>query len=256
MRFKFFTIFAVCTLLLVSFGMTAHAQSRAPFDNKVSLFTLDVLGQDIVNFEKRAGMESLRKKAELYLGPTEPDFPKVKFVTFDAPYHLQGRAESLVHGITIGLPPEYDHYGYEIRRYMQSVGNFQIYTDPAYLQEQLKRVYKAQVVYKYWKEKMINDIAQLEEDVQRENASSKTRSTLKLNASMVSSFMTELENWLRANQDFLEFLVRTNGLYKLEESTLAFKDPADRAFFVTLYGARKNARQHIVKYLPFRAMVY
>src|SRR4051812_43914435 len=52
----------------------------------------------------------------VYAPPIEPNFIPVKFLKTTPPKTLQERIDRLVEGIKIDTPPEYDYYGYEIRR--------------------------------------------------------------------------------------------------------------------------------------------
>ncbi len=61
--------------------------------------------------------------------PQEPNIVVAKFLKIEPPQNLTERVARLAHGITVDMPPDYDYYGYEIRRYMQGVGNLKIYTD-------------------------------------------------------------------------------------------------------------------------------
>lgn len=191
-----------------------------------------------------------------YSGPKEPVLPRVTFLDFDRPGHLQGQIESLVHGITIGLPPEYDHYGYELRRYMKSVGNFDIYKNNISLQEQKTNIAKAQIIFKHWRHKLNTDMRDIANRIRDENGDSKARTTFKLNAGLIKAFMIEMQSWLNANEALLQFLDNSQGAYRLDGGEIGFESSGDRAMFASLYAAREKARQQIYKYDPFRIVVY
>lgn len=61
--------------------------------------------------------------------PNEPNIIAIRFQQDKPPKGVVERIQRLTLGITTDMPPEYDVYGYEIRRYMAQVGNAKIYQD-------------------------------------------------------------------------------------------------------------------------------
>ncbi len=128
---RFLSLIACMFFTCVS-PLSASAQQG----ERVSMFHLRIYhnkGIEGVALQNSADIETV---IERYNGPEEPVIQPVEFHVFEKPSHIQGQVEALMHGITIGLPAEYDHYGYELRRYMRSVGNFDIYKNSADLEKQ------------------------------------------------------------------------------------------------------------------------
>jgi hypothetical protein len=245
------------TFTMAILSPSASFAQREVFNEEVSLFDLRMESttktDEIMALENAPNLNELRRT---YNGPAEPAIPEVTFYEFEKPDHLQGLAESLVHGVTIGLPPEYDHYGYELRRYMKSVGNFEVYKNRAALERELLNIKKSLVVFKYWREKLNEDMAGVEKRLETENASSQVRTTYKLNAGILRAFMIEGQSWINANQAMLEFLKSRQSQYLFEDGQLKFVTAGDRRKFLSLYDARERARNQIHQYDPFRIMVY
>ncbi len=191
-----------------------------------------------------------------YPSQEEPDIPKVKFLNMNPPRTMQERVDRLVHGIYIVLPPEYDHYGYEMRRYMAQIGNPAILRNYDDLQRQIKYVKNAQIILKYWKRELTKNIAEMGEEIERNPDFDSTRSKFKYNRGVVNAFFIECQDWLDHNLNFLEFLSRIDGNYGMQDGVIEFDHAEDYRTFISLYNAREKARQHIIEYAPFALMVY
>lgn len=250
-------------LLLLAAILTWPALSSAQsfkdrnFDKELSLFKL--------RMEYNQAYESMSGKSDLeieeyafnYRGPAEPFLPKVKFKNYATPEHLQGRIESLVHGVTIGLPAEYDHYGYELRRQMKSIGNFNVYKSRELAEEQLTNISKARVIFKYWRESLNAKTKALSEEVEDGNGGSKEITTLNVNEALLKAFMIEIQSWMNANEAFLHFIIENQRTYKIVDGNiLRFASAEKRKRFRELYEVRERSRHEIYKYDPFRIMVY
>lgn len=239
-------------IALVLLPQLAIAQSR----NEVSLFDIRMHLNRASESAALFNAPNVNEIRANYKGPKEPILPKTKFIQFDHPAHIQGQAESLMHGITIGLPPEYDHYGYELRRYMKSVGNFDIYKNSLRLAQERKNLEKARIISRYWRQKMNTDTGTLSKRIIAENADSKARTTYKLNSGILKAFTIEMQSWLNANEALLNFLAERQKFYKFDNGRIIFRSANDRAMFVSLYAAREKSRQQMHKYDPFKVMVY
>lgn len=254
--FRFFI--CLLTALFAGWASVAAAQgNNRIFDKELSLFKLRQENNQA--YESLAHLSYIeRQEYELaYEGPQEPYIPVVKFKGYAKPQHLQGQIASLVHGVTIGLPAEYDHYGYELRRLMASVGNYNIYKSRDEVQEQLVNIQKARVVFKYWREDLLKRIADLQQQIDDGQGGAKEIATLNRNAALIKAFMIEIQSWLNANESFLNYLINNQREYKPHEGNkLLFALHEKRKRFTQLYEVRERARHEIYKYDPFRIMVY
>ena len=70
--------------------------------------------------------------------PVEPNIEKVTFLKIDPPRSIKDRVNRLLHGLYTDIPPEFDHYGYEIRRYMAHIAGPNVLSNPERLQEVLR----------------------------------------------------------------------------------------------------------------------
>ena len=65
---------------------------------------------------------------------------------------LSEQFDSLLFGILTDLPPEYDLYGYEVRRYMSGIYSEAVFTDKIELKQQLYNIRRAKIVLSYWED--------------------------------------------------------------------------------------------------------
>lgn len=193
-----------------------------------------------------------------FKGPIAPTLPKVTFYEFDRPTHIEGRVERLIHGIEITLPSEYDHYGYELRRYMNKIGRVDIYTNREAMEGELLNIQKAGIVFRHWREELLREIDELEAaiKVQGQGVSSKVKAKFNLNKTIVNGFVIEAQAWLAHNRRFLEFLADNRKQYAFENGRFLFLTNMHARQFLDLFQARAQARQQIVRYDPFGTAVY
>ena len=192
----------------------------------------------------------------IYEPPSDPLVPKVKFLKLDPPATMQERVDRLIQGIKIDIPPEYDHFGYEIRRYMASAGNEAIYKDRKRLEAELLNVQNARIVFSYWMVELRKEIQIIEAELEAKKDYSTTRSTLNYNRGIVDAFQIEAQSWLANNEELLKFLVENPGTYKLDKSRLVFQEAEAMQAFAALFKAREESRAHVNEYQPFSMMLY
>jgi hypothetical protein len=192
----------------------------------------------------------------VYEAPTDPRIPKVKFLKLTPPTTTQERVDRLIQGIKIDIPPEYDHYGYEIRRYMASAGNDEIYKDRRRLEVELANVKNARVVFSYWMVELRREIQAVEADLEAKKDYSATRSTLSYNRGIVDAFQIEAQSWLSNNEELLKFLVENPGAYKLDKTRLIFQESEAMQAFAALFKSREESRARVNEYQPFSMMIY
>lgn len=249
----FCAIFSLGLLSILAMPNSARAQ-QTEFNLDVSL--LQLWRAYNPEYALPAGTD-IEQAIREYKGPVEPTVPKIEFYKYDRPEHLQGRIESLLHGIKITLPPEYDHYGYEIRRYMKSVGNISIYQNRYAIETAIVDVEKAWVVFRYWREALLAEIEQLEVDLQKDpNASSKVKTLYNVNKIIVTAFIVEMQSWINSNDDLLKFLADNRKFYTFEQGRFLFKRREHAKRLVALFAAREKAKREMRKYFPFGAIVY
>lgn len=194
-----------------------------------------------------------------YAPPMEPSFPETKFLKLDPPRNLQERIDRLLHGVYTDIPPEYDHYGYAIRRYMSHVGGPHVLGNPHRLQKELKNIRRAKIVFDYWNRELSNELAEIELELENgKDISSRARTMFKYNQGIIRAFLIELRYWLINNEALLQFLSerRVGADYVYEDPVIEFEDNDDRLEFISLYKARQKALLNINEYAPFGQMVY
>ena len=194
------------------------------------------------------GLEALAQQA--------PGLPKVTFLQLDPPRTLDERIDRLVQGIAVDIPPEYDQYGYELRRYMATILHPQIFTNQKRLQEEAQNVKNAGIVLRYWKKALRAEIEAIEAEIDKGNVPSSTRSSFNYKKGIVTAFLVESQVWVDNNQKLLDFLLANPRGYSYEAPWLTFHNSEDKKTFIALFRAREEAHAHMVEYVPFAMMVY
>ncbi len=190
--------------------------------------------------------------------PVEPNIIKVKFLKLPEISGIKERVDRLVQGIDIDLPPEYDHYGYEIRRYMASVGNLKIFEDDDFLIEQIKNTRKAKVIAEYWKKHINEEIKELDKIVlEDDNISFSVRTAFKQNKVTTRAFLISLEAWIEKNEDFLMVILENpSSMYEVLYPEIIIKDDKLRNDFFNKLNVKQVKLKEIREYQPFAMMVY
>lgn len=192
-----------------------------------------------------------------FAGPKPPAAPKIEFYEFDKPDHVEGRVESLVHGLTITLPHEYDHYGYEVRRYMNNVGRLEIFRNRYAMEQEIVNIEKAWVVFSYWREALLSELDAIDQAIKADpDMSSKIKTRFKVNQAIVKAFIIEMQSWLDANDNLLKFLADNRKQYTFEEGRFIFRRNDYVRRFLALFAAKEKAKQEMKKYDPFGLIVY
>jgi hypothetical protein len=191
-----------------------------------------------------------------YQPPVEPNIPQVKFLVQDPPYSLKDSVDRILYGIKVDIPPEYDMYGYEIRRYMAHIGGPEVFRDDARLVEELKNIRKAKIILDYWRKDTIAKNAEIEKRIATENPDSSVRTSFKFNAGIAGAFMTECQGWIERNEELLQFVHEKRGAFTFNEPNFTFHDANDRQGFAARYMAAKKAHKYITEYSTFGMMVY
>lgn len=187
----------------------------------------------------------------------DPEFEVVKYLKLDEPKTMRERIERLVHGIYVDLPPEYDHYGYELRRYMAHVGGPYVATSNTNIEGQLQNIKNAKIIAKHWQKTMFQEVKDIEAELETHESASSYRTLYKYNSGIARAFFTELSSWLDNNETLLEYLltIDKNG-YSYEAPVFRFADKEHLKQFARYYDAQIRSLEQIRKYPPFRIMLY
>lgn len=186
-----------------------------------------------------------------------PNILKAKFLNLPEVTNTEQRIEKLLQGITTDIPPEYDHYGYEIRRYMARVGDVSVYEDKDRLIEELTNVRKAQVIVDYWQKTLDKEIEFLDAQVESVSISQPAIVMYKQNRSTVRSFLLVLKGWVDSNERILSFLLTKQGEYESYYPEIVFRvQSGDVVDFYNSVLLKQTKLKMIRKYPPFSLMVY
>ncbi len=190
--------------------------------------------------------------------PIEPNVAKVKFLGMPDVRGKQERVDRLIQGIKKDLPPEYDHYGYEIRRYMARVGNLKIFEDEEYLKQQIKNVKKAKIIANFWKELLENEVKAIGDIVENdESVTFAVRTAFKQNKLTTRTFMISLHSWIDANETFLLHIFNSPpNTYEILYPEVIIKEANLRLDFYNKLNARQIKLKEIRSYQLFAMMVY
>lgn len=188
--------------------------------------------------------------------PPEPFFEKIKFLEKQPADSLAQRVDRLVHGITIDIPPEYDHYGYEIRRYMSDLLTPSDLNDPEKLMEKIVNVKKAKIILDYWKKAINEEKKAIEAKIKNENVPSSVITSFRFNVGNADKFLADAHMWIDSNQEFLEFLQENQNQYYVQYPFYEIESDTVRSKFKRLYESRQRGLEAIIEYSPFRAMIY
>lgn len=188
--------------------------------------------------------------------PVEPHFKQVKFIKQPEPKTLSERIDRLIHGIYIDIPPEYDHYGYEIRRHMKSIGTPNDLHNTLLLPEKIRNAKAARVILNYWKKELSDEIKEIEVLMESRDTTIAQKTTFRYNKRIVTTFLPEAYEWIDGNIYFLEYLQEISGQFYVNYPFYQIPNSNHRKKVKELYDQREQALENIVKYSPYRAMIY
>ncbi len=190
--------------------------------------------------------------------PIEPNIVEVKFLKLPGINGDTERVDRLIQGIKKDMPPEYDHYGHEIRRYMAGVGNIKIFKDEEYLIQQIKNVRKAEVIADFWGKHLNNEISELEKIINdNKNTTFSVRTAFKQNKVTAKTFLISLKGWIDKNKIFLMGVLNNDPeIYEILYPEIIIKSSQDRLDLYNNLTARQIKLKEIKAYQPFAMMVY
>jgi len=245
-KFKSFAVLAAAACIFLP--LQAGAQQILELSVEYGTDAHEVLP---TYYEKNGG------EAVLFID--EPFFKKVTFLKLEEPSSFRERIDRLVYGITTDVAPEYDHYGYEIRRYMQSVGNAAKFNDPAFIEQQIKNLNTADIILEYWKKKLKADMEEIEGLIEERQETSSNRTMFKYNRGVANAFLIECKSWIDNNRAVLKYLQDVGPAayrYDAEKGQFFFKNIQHFRDFSAIYKSKIKALTEMRSYLPFRMMVY
>ncbi len=238
----------LCPAMMVGGGVVFAKDSILDFSNRNITIALPI-GQ-------HKNLPALEYYSRSFDDPTEPPYKTIKFLKQDPPRYINERVERLMHGITVDIPPEYDYYGYEIRRYMKSILTPSELTDSIKLGDSIADAKRARIILDYWQRQLNREMAAIRETFEAENVNSRVRANFRYHESKISSFIPEMYGWIDRNIEFMEFLQENRGQYFISYPLYMIPDYQVREEFMRRYEIREEARKRIVKYSPFRTMIY
>jgi len=246
-------LFYFLPVLLVIAGFPARAQEEPDYRRHPEIMPFNVLtGQFSVQDVRQFGAETTDIPP-----PIEPRIEAVTFLRADPPKTLKMRVEALVYGIGADLQPEYDHFGYEIRRYMAHIGGPDVYKDAIRLKEELANIKKAGIVLRYWRKALYKEIGEIEEAIETDiRAGPQVKTMYKYNVSVAKAFLAETQNWIDNNRGLMEFVQENQGHYKYKYPYITFYNAQDMRKFMPLLIAREKSRMQMNTYLTFGMMIY
>lgn len=187
----------------------------------------------------------------------EPTFTEVKFFKPEDARTINERIDKLLHGITIMLPPKYDLYGYELRRYMSKIAGPEVLGDKERLKEEILNTQRANIILEHWDKNIRTEIKALEDIIENDDTiSSSTREQFKFNKGKARAFLVEAHSWVDNNQKMVEMLFQLSGRYEYAEPAFNFGDRETLNKFKNIYRARQTSVEIIRGYAPFRMMIY
>ncbi len=170
---------------------------------------------------------------------------------------MKERVDRLIQGVKKGIPPEFDHYGYEIRRYMTHVGNLEIFEDEEYLKDQIKNTRKSAIIYSYWKKVLDQEVIDIEDIIDADDSIPSTvRTAFKQNKMTVRTFLVSLKSWVDSNERLLLHIYNNPGIFEVYYPEVIIASPQANVEFYNLFVIRQTKLKDIRAYHPFSIMVY
>ncbi len=186
-----------------------------------------------------------------------PTIPKTTLKKLPELNSLDERIDRLTRGVQTTMRPEYDHYGYEIRRYMASSGDMKIYEDRDFIEKQIKNVRKASIIADYWKKYLEQELKDIEGIIEKgEGVSFVNRTEFKQGKITIRTFLISLRGWIDANERFLTQLYENLDLLDLYYPEVLISDNKIRVDFYNKLLLRQTKVNEIKAYQPFSMMVY
>lgn len=188
--------------------------------------------------------------------PKAPIFREIQFVKLPKINNLSQRIERLVYGIYTDVNPQYDHYGYEIRRYMVDTANPQFLNYSSHIEQNIEEIKKCRIILDFWKRELVKEMEEIEIELEKIQGVSKMKSTFRFNKNTINGFIPVAYSWLDLNLEYLEFLKEFHGQYFVQYPIYYFKDSYIQNRYMKLHHKRQQAVDRINTFSPFRLMMY
>lgn len=188
--------------------------------------------------------------------PTEPNFADIDYKK-NTPFNsIEDRINRLSHGVTKSIPPEFDHFGHEIRKYMSDVGNMKVFEDEEFLKKQIKSVKKARVIFDYWEDYLNNEVKGIDDVLATETVTSSARTKLKQNKAQLKTFVVVLKSWIDANERFLTFIFENPDILEVQYPELVVSEARYKVDLYNLLAFKQQKLKELQSFGPFEMMVY
>lgn len=241
-------IIAGLVVFVMTWPLAASAAGRM-----LVIMNSDTSAKSIERMHER----DFQREGEEYLPPSEPRIDKVTFLKVDPPQSLKQKVDGLLLAFYTDVPPEYDHYGYEIRRYMAHIAGREVLDNAERIKVELANIANAKIIYDYWRRDLTKKISDIKLAIEADpDTPTDIRTTFKYNSGLAVAFLTECRAWLEINQKILEFLLEKQGRFTYKDPIIKFDDRHDYSEFMSLYTAQQKALTEINQYMPFALMVY
>lgn len=189
--------------------------------------------------------------------PQEPNLGKAKFLKYPHVASLDERVDRLVYGIETDIKPELDHYGYEIRRYMSSVGNMEVFHNKDRIVSEIKNTKKARVIADYWKKHIDQELVEIQALIDEDTSIDlRVRTAFKQNKIAAQTFLISLKSWIDANERILMHIYKQPDIFEVIYPEILVVVPTSRVEFYNLYATKQAKLKDIQRYHPFALMVY
>lgn len=211
-------------------------------------------GTEIVMPELRSTSVMIDDDDEM---PVEPNIGVIIYKKRKPLTSMRERVDRLVQGVNKNIPPEFDHYGYEIRRYMSRAGNLEIFEDEEYLKDQIRNVRKAAIVFKYWKKYLEDEVLEIEELVDNdETISPVIRTVFKQNKTTLKTFIVSLKSWIDSNERLLLHVYNNPEIFEVYYPEIIIISPQANVKFYNLSLIKQTKLKDMRAYRPFNMMVH
>ncbi|PCJ98579.1 MAG: hypothetical protein COA45_07630 [Zetaproteobacteria bacterium] len=189
--------------------------------------------------------------------PVEPNIGEIFYKKRLPLTSMKERVDRLIHGIKKGVPPEFDHYGYEIRRYMSRIGSMEIFENEEYLKDQIRNVRKSAIIYDYWKKGLEQEVLDIEALLDEDDTISPgVRTAFKQNRITVRTFLISLKSWIDSNERLLLHVFNHPGIYEIYYPEIIIASPQANLEFYNNTVIKQTKLKEIRVYRPFNMMVY
>ena len=211
-------------------------------------------GTEIVMPELRSTSVMIDDDDEM---PIEPNIGVVTYKKRKPLTSMKERVDRLVQGVNKNIPPEFDHYGYEIRRYMSRAGNLEIFENEEYLKDQIRNVRKAAIIFKYWKKYLESEVLEIEKLIDNdETISPVIRTVFKQNKTTLKTFIVSLKSWIDSNERLLLHVYNNPEFFEVYYPEIIIISPQDNVKFYNLSVIKQTKLKDIRAYRPFNMMVH